>query len=98
MGKDITVVINAIFNSEHSDAEQISPAFVQFKHELEITTETDIILVPIEADIATAEEYHKMFRGNLEAGKTPKTRILAANPMNNTQQPIIRLSNTQNDD
>jgi hypothetical protein len=92
MIKDITVVINAIFNSENDSVEQVSPAIIQLKHELEITTETDIILVPIEADIATSDEYHKMFRGNLEAGKTAKTRILAANSFN-IQPPVIRLSN-----
>ena len=97
MGKDITVVINAIFNKKLHDTEQISPAVTYFKHELEITTETDIIIVPIEADIATSDEYHKMFRGNLEAGKTPKTRILAAYTPS-TQPPTIRLNNLSDEE
>jgi hypothetical protein len=96
MGKDITIVIHAIFQSQN-DSEQISPAVAHLRHELEITTETDVIIVPIEADIATADEYHKMFRGNLEAGKTPKTRVLAATPSNSTQ-PKIRLTNLSDEE
>jgi hypothetical protein len=49
-------------------------------HELEILTETDVIRLPIEADIATAEEFRHMFKGNMEAGKEKGVKILSVRP------------------
>jgi hypothetical protein len=49
-------------------------------HELEILTETDCIKLTIEADIATAEEFRAMYKGNMEAGKEKGVKILSVRP------------------
>lgn len=80
MSRDFNVVFLAIYHAGEETAEQISPKIRQFKHELEIITETDRLVLPIEAEIATAEHYREMFRGNLEAGKNSQVRILSVRP------------------
>lgn len=81
MSRDISVVLLALYKIEsESVVEQVDPKMRSFKHMLEITTETDTILVPIEAEILAADEFRNMFRGNLEAGKNPTTRIISVRP------------------
>jgi hypothetical protein len=74
MSRDVSVVLLALYKSESESSEQIDPKARAFKHTLEITTETDTIHLPIEAEILTADEFRIMFRGNLEAGKNTTTR------------------------
>jgi len=81
MNRDLTIVCLAIYKmSENSTVEQVSPRLRNLKHNLEITTETDMINLPIEADIATSDEYRNMFRGNLDAGKGKNVRVLSVRP------------------
>ena len=81
MSRDLSIICLAIYKlSENSAVEQVSPRLRNLKHNLEITTETDMINLPIEADIATSEEYRNMFRGNLDAGKGKNVRVLSVRP------------------
>ncbi len=80
MSRDFTVVLLAVFRVE-SEVEQINPRTRLFSYDLEIVTEADTIYMPIEAEVATSDEYRAMFRGNLEAGKLPMVRILSVNPI-----------------
>ena len=81
MSRDLSIVCLAIYKmSENNSIEQVSPRLRNFKHNLEITTETDMINLPIEVDIATSEEYRNMFRGNLDAGKGKNVRVLSVRP------------------
>lgn len=95
MNRDLTIMILAIFQSSSDiDAEQVSPKLRKIKHSLEITTETDVLRLPIEADIASIEEYRNMFRGNLEAGKEKHVRILSVRP-SSTREVLTKPLNTQ---
>ena len=80
MSRDINVVLLALYKLETDSVEQIDPKMRSFKYSLEITTETDTIIVPVDAEILTAEEFRNMFRGNLEAGKNTSTRIISVRP------------------
>ena len=80
MSRDFNVVFLAIYQASEDSPEQVSPRIKQFRHDLEVITETDKILLPIEAEIATAEHYREMYRGNLEAGKSNTVRILSVRP------------------
>jgi hypothetical protein len=77
MNRDLTVMLLAIYRQTE---EETSKEICHLKHEIEITTETHIIKLPIEAQIATANEFRNMFRGNLEAGKEKYVRILSVRP------------------
>ena len=80
MNRDLSIVLLAMYKMPDSNAEQVSPPLRKLLHNLEITTETDVLKLPIEAEIATAEEHRNMFRGNLEAGKGKNVRILSVRP------------------
>ena len=80
MSREMTLMIIPIYRSDDDSVEQVSPKLKKLRHYLEITTETDLIKLPIEAEIATANEFRNMFRGNLEAGKHKSVRILSVRP------------------
>ena len=80
MSRDVSIMLLAIYKYPDEVVEQINPKIRQIKHVLEITSETDLIKMNIEAEVATAEEFRNMFRGNLEAGKSKAVRILSVRP------------------
>ncbi|RNA34735.1 sperm-associated antigen 17, partial [Brachionus plicatilis] len=81
MNRDLNIVLLAIFTLSDQDiSEQVYPKVRSLVHELEITTETDLLKVPIQAEIASIEEFRNMFRGNLDAGKEKNVRILSVRP------------------
>ena len=96
MNRDLSILCLAIFKlSEESSVEQVSPRLRSLKHNLEITTETDLITLPIEAEIATSDEYRNMFRGNLDAGKAKNVRILSVRP-GSTKEVLTKSFNNHN--
>ncbi|CAF0878303.1 unnamed protein product [Brachionus calyciflorus] len=96
MNRDLSVVLLGIFTlSEEDMSEQVYPKIRKLRHDLEITTETDVIRVPIEAEIASIEEFRAMFRGNLEAGKEKNVRIMSVRP-GSTKQVLTKPFNLQN--
>jgi hypothetical protein len=85
MNRDLTIMLLAIYKQEEELRlpQQVTTTTSRvrlLKHDLEITTETDVIKLPINAEIATAEEFRNMFKGNLEAGKEKNVRILSVRP------------------
>lgn len=100
MSRDITIMIFAIFRQESDQVEQINPRIRVISHDLEITTETDVIKMNVEAEIATADEFRNLFRGNLEAGKSKNVRILSVRP-GSTREVLTKptkLANNNNND
>lgn len=75
MNRDITLMVLAIYHQN-----ELNNGLFDFKYDLEITTETHIIKLPIEAQIATSSEFRNMFMGNLEAGKAKNVRIMSVRP------------------
>lgn len=75
MSRDITLMMFAVFQTTN----EINK-LAQFKFQLEITTETHIISLPVEAQIASSTEFRNMFMGNLEAGKAKNVRIMSVRP------------------
>jgi len=82
MKRDLTVMLLAIYKNSSEESEQLAPKLRNLKYNLEITTETDLIKLPIQAEIATADEFRNMFRGNLEAGKENHVRLISVRPGN----------------
>lgn len=80
MSRDLTIMLVAIYRQEGDSGGETMPQLRSLRYELEITTETDVIKLPIEAEIATAVEFRNMFKGNLEAGKEKHVRILSVRP------------------
>ena len=80
MSRDVSIMLLAIYKYPDEASEQINPRIRLISHVLEITSETDLIKMNIEAQVATAEEFRNMFRGNLEAGKSKAVRILSVRP------------------
>jgi hypothetical protein len=95
MSRDVSIVLLALYKIETESAEQIDPKIRSFRHTIEITTETDTLLLPIEADILTAEEFSIMFRGNLEAGKNSIVRIISVRP-GSVRELLTKQLNIQN--
>lgn len=89
MSRDLSILLLAIYKQAEGRNGQNEQEVYWFRHELEITTETHVIKMPIEAQIATADEFRKMFRGNLEAGKSKNARILSVRP-GSTKQVLSR--------
>ncbi len=54
------------------------------KNTLEITTETDVLSIPLFAKITTIDEFNKLYGGILEAGINKRIRILG---LNQTKKP-----------
>ena len=52
-------------------------------------------MLPIEADILTADEFSIMFRGNLEAGKSSMARIISIRP-GSVRELLTKQLNIQN--
>ena len=97
MSRDFTVMILAMYSETNKSENQKSQSerIRNLLHELEITTETDVFKLPIEAKIATAEEFRTLYRGNLEAGKEKYVKILSVRP-GNTKEVLTKPFNTQN--
>ena len=96
MTRDLSIMLLAIFTLDQENvSEQVYPKMRKLRHDLEITTETDIIKIPIEADIASIEEFRNMFRGNLDAGKEKNVRILSVRP-GSTKEVLTKPLNVQN--
>jgi hypothetical protein len=79
MSKDVTLFLKTKVAA--SDEKQLTK---HIKHNLEITTETDLIYLPIEAEIYAGDEFSKIFKGNYEAGKNKSVKILSVG-LENTQ-------------
>jgi hypothetical protein len=86
MKRDLTIMLLAIYQSSSEESEQLAPVLRKLEFNLEITTETDLIKLPIQAEIATADEFRNMFRGNLEAGKENHVRLISVRPGNTKDQ------------
>lgn len=82
MKRDLTIMLLAIYKTSSEESEQLAPKLRKLKYNLEINTETDLIKFPIQAEIATADEFRNMFRGNLEAGKENHVRLISVRPGN----------------
>ena len=96
MNRDLSILCLAIYKlSDETSVEQVSPRLRSLKHNLEITTETDVLTLPIEAEIATSEEYRTMFRGNLDAGKAKNVRVLSVRP-GSTKEVLTKSFKNQN--
>jgi hypothetical protein len=81
--REFTVMLLAMYRetSTTTSSSGQSPRLVRnLVHELEILTETDAIKLTIEAEIATAEEFRRMYKGNMEAGKEKNVKILSVRP------------------
>lgn len=96
MNRDINIVLLAIFTlPDENVSEQVYPKIRSLVHELEITTETDILKLSIQAEIASIEEFRRMFRGNLDAGKEKNVRILSVRP-GNTKEVLTKPLSVKN--
>ena len=62
--------------------QQLKSPVKRFKHLVEITTETDVMRLPVEGEVATADEFRRMFGNNFEAGKEKHVRIISVRPEN----------------
>lgn len=83
MNRDLTIMMLAIYQQDDNttgggDSSNTNLRSINFN--LDIVTETDLIKLPIRAQIATAEQFRNMFKGNLEAGKEKNIRILSVRP------------------
>lgn len=78
MSRDVSLILMAVYRQTQEEGGD--NGVYQLKYDLEITTETHIIKMPIEAQIVNAVEFRNMFMGNLEAGKGKNVRILSVRP------------------
>lgn len=104
MSRDFNIVLFAVYRDDASFSSQKSDGQQQgvrnLIHELEITTETDVLKLPIEAKIVTAAEFRNMYGANLEGGKEKNIKILSVRPGNTketvTKQPLNSLNQSFN--
>ncbi len=91
----MTLILMAIYRAPDGESAPGEADLWHLKHELEVTTETDVIQLPIEARVATAGHFRDLFRGNLEAGKEKHVRILSVRPGSTKEvlsRPLVALS------
>jgi hypothetical protein len=79
---NITILYHpTLKQSEEQQSNTTVSSSMEEKIDLEITTESDVLIIPIYTKVTTAEEFNKLFNGNVEAGKNPRVRIVSVNQL-----------------
>lgn len=95
MKRDMTVMLYAHYKQDDRISKSSNNENYKIKQEIEITTETDVIRVPIYAEIASVDDFYSQYKGNIEAGKNPGVKIISARPLSSfdlSKKPMISIN------
>jgi hypothetical protein len=95
MKRDITIMLYAIYKEDDRISKSSNNENYKIKQEIEITTETDLIRVPIYAEIASVDDFYRQYKGNVEAGKNPGVKIVSVRPLSSvdlSKKPLLSVN------